>query len=332
MQKVAIVGAGHMGQRHAAAYRQIPDADLVALVDSRPNALLQAGETYGAGVFTDFEKMMSVVSPDVIDICVPTPWHKEYVLRAAALGKHVVVEKPMARTVDDCREMMEAADKAGVTLMVAHVLRFFPEFVIAKAQVEAGAVGSPAMVRTTRGGSFPGASGNWYGDSNQSGGVVLDLMIHDFDWLRWTFGEVERVFAKGNVSREFGCIDYALVTLYMKSGVIAHAEGTWSSPAGFQVSFEIAGDNGMLDFHCKNATPLITSTKAKEDEAVDVAVPESPTGKSPYFLELKHFIDCVESGVKPLITAEDGMKAVEIAAAALESIRTGLPVTLPVAG
>ena len=328
MQKVAVIGAGHMGLRHAAAYTQIPNANLVALVDNRPNALVHAAEMFGAGVFTDFDKMMEIVNPDVLDICVPTPWHKEYVLKAAEAGKHVVTEKPMARTLAECREMIEAADKAGIIFMVAHVVRFFPEFAAAKAQLDAGAVGETAVVRTSRGGTFPGVPGNWYGDPNLSGGVVLDLIIHDFDWLRWTFGDVERVFAKGNLSKEFGCIDYALVTLRMKSGVIAHVEGTWANPSGFQVKFEIAGDKGMLDFQSRDSSPLSVATYEKE-EAEGVAVPESPTWKNPYCLELQHFIECVETGKKPIVTPEDGMKAVEIALAALKSIRSGKPVTLP---
>jgi UDP-N-acetylglucosamine 3-dehydrogenase len=327
MQKVAIVGAGHMGQIHAAAYTQIPNADLVALVDNRPGVLLQAGETYGAGVFTDFEKMMSVVNPDVIDICTPTPWHNRYVQQASAAGKHVITEKPMARTVEECREMIDATEKAGVTFMVAQVLRFFPEFAAAKAHVDSGAVGKPSVVRTSRGGNFPMTSGNWYGDPNLSGGVVLDLIIHDFDWLRWTFGDVERVYAKGNISKEYGCIDYALCTLHMKSGVIAHVEGTWANPGGFQVKFEIAGDGGMLDFQSKEASPLTIATKANQS-AAGVAVPESPSGRNPYQLELQHFIDCVETGASPMVTGEDGLKSVEIALAALESIRTGKPVTI----
>ncbi len=328
MQKVAIVGSGHMGQCHAAAYAHIPQADLVALVDSRPNALIQAGETFGAGAFTDFDKMMAVVNPDVIDICTPTPWHKDYVLRAAAAGKHVIVEKPMARTVEESREMIKTAENAGVKLKVAHVVRFFPEFAAAKAQVDAGAVGTPAVVRTSRGGNFPGASGNWYGDPNQSGGVVLDLIIHDFDWLRWVFGDVERVYAKGNISREFGCIDYALVTLRMKSGVIAHVEGTWANPGAFQTKFEITGDKGMLDFQSLTSSPLTIATKNTEGAKGGVAIPESPSGRNPYCLELQHFIDCIENDSKPLITAEDGVKAVEIAMAAIESIRTEKPVVL----
>ncbi len=328
MQKVAIVGAGHMGQRHAAAYTQIQNADLVALVDTRPSALLQAEETYGAGIFTDFEKMMSVVNPDVVDICTPTPWHKQYVIAAAEAGKHVITEKPMGRTVDECRDIIAATKKAGVTFMVAHVLRFFPEFAAAKAQADMGAVGQPAMVRMSRGGSFPFAPGNWYGDPNLSGGVVLDLIIHDFDWLRWTFGDVERVFAKGNISKEFGCIDYALVTLHMKSGVIAHVEGTWANPSGFQTKFEIAGDKGMLDYNGRGASPLSIATKSTDGNGAGVAVPESPSGKNPYCLELQHFIDCIEAGTKPVVTGEDGLKSVEIALAALESIRTGKPVTL----
>lgn len=328
MQKVAIVGAGHMGKRHASAYADVKNAELVAFLDNRPDVVKEVAESFGAKGFTDFDEMIKAANPDVIDVCTPTSLHKTFVMKATGAGKHVITEKPMARTLDECIEMTNAAHKAGVAFMVAHVVRFFPEFASAKAQVDAGAVGSPAVVRSTRGGDFPGVPGNWYGDFSQSGGVVLDLMIHDFDWLRWTFGDVERVFAKGSVNREFGCVDYALVTLHMKSGVLAHVEGTWANPGGFQVKLEIAGDKGMLDYQNKNTVALSTATKSVEGNAAGVAIPDSPSGKNPYYLELQHFIDCVESGATPLITPEDGTKAVEIATAALESIRTGSPITL----
>ncbi|HET6454837.1 MAG TPA: Gfo/Idh/MocA family oxidoreductase [Armatimonadota bacterium] len=335
MQKVAIVGAGHMAKVHAAAYANMLNAEPVAIMDIREDAANELATAHDAQAFTcqprslgDFEEMLKTAKPTVVDVCVPTPWHKEYVVKAAEAGKHVVTEKPMARTLDDCKAMIDATKSAGVTFMVAHVLRYFPEFAAAKAQVDAGAVGSPAVVRTTRGGGFPHGWNDWYANFDWSGGVALDLIIHDFDWLRWCFGDAERVFAKGLVDRELKHLDYALVTIRFKSGVIAHVEGTWAMPAGFAVKFEVAGDKGLLDFVNKNAVPLMIARKESDKVAAGVAIPESPTAQNPYFLELEHFIDCVETGNKPSITPEDGLRAVEISLAALESIRTGKPITL----
>ena len=328
MQRVAIVGAGHMGKVHGAAYAEMPTAELVAIMDIRREAAQELASSLGAKAFTDFDEMLRSANPDVIDVCVPTPSHKEYVIKAAEAGKHVVTEKPMARTLEDCRQMIEATERAGVTFMVAHVLRFFPEFAAAKVQIDAGAVGNPAVVRTSRGGSFPSADRDWYANFDLSGGVVLDLIIHDFDWLRWTFGEPERVYAKGLVERKIKRLDYALVTIRFKSGVIAHVEGTWANPAGFAVEFELAGDGGMLDFHSDAATPLAIARASADEKGPGVTVPGSPTAESPYFLELQHFIDCVENGAKPSITPEDGLRAVEISLAALESIRTGKPIRI----
>jgi len=327
MQKVAIVGAGHMAKVHGAAYAEMTNAAPVAVVDIRRDAADELAASIGAQAFTDFDAMLSAVGSDVIDVCVPTPFHKDYVIEAARAGKHVVTEKPMGRSVEECREMIAATEKAGVKFMVAHVLRFFPEFAAAKAQLDAGAVGKPAIARTTRGGGFPVAWNDWYANVEMSGGLVLDLIIHDFDWLRWCFGEAERVYAKGLVGRGLDHLDYALVTIRFKSGVIAHVEGTWANPSGFTVKFEVAGDGGLIDFYNKEAVPLSVAKKETgEGGKPGVAIPESPTAQNPYFLELQHFIDCIEADRAPSITPEDGMRAVEISLAALESIKTGKPV------
>ena len=181
---------------------------------------------------------------------------------------------------------------------------------------------------------MPRAWNDWYGNFAMSGGCVLDLIIHDFDWLRWTFGEVERVYAKGVAHSKLPGYDYALVTLRFTSGAIGHVEGTWNDPAGFKVAVEIAGDAGLAEFNFNQplSAPLKIALKAKEGEEGNprpgVAVPESPTAINPYQAELQHFLDCLEAGIAPSITPQDGMEAVRIALAALESIETGLPVTL----
>lgn len=329
MQHVAIVGAGGMGGVHGRAYREMLNAQPVAVMDIRREVAEFVAKSLDAEAYTDFDRLLERKDIDVIDVCTPTPWHKEYVVRALRAGKHVITEKPMARTLEDCKEMIQEAEKAGVTFMVAHVLRFFPEFAKAKELIDAGAVGRPAVVRTTRGGRYPSAWSDWFGNFEWSGGVILDLIIHDFDWLRWTFGEAERVFAKGLVGRRIEHTDYALVTIRFKSGVIAHVEGTWLNPTGFTVKFEVAGDRGLIEFSNKTSAPLVVAQTKTDEEKPGVPIPESPTLKNPYFQELQHFIDCIETGTKPMITPEDGMRAVEIALAAIESANTGKPVSLP---
>lgn len=335
MFRVALVGAGGMAGMHASCYSAIQNAELVGVMDIREEAAQNLASQYHAQAFTDFDIMLDTLKPDVVDVCCPTPYHVEYVCRAAERAKELGIrgistEKPMARTLDQCRKMTAAASAAGIPLFVAQVVRFFPEFALAKRQVESGAVGKPAAIRTRRGGAMPRAWNDWYANFEMSGGCILDLIIHDFDWLRWTFGEVERVYAKGLRDTHLPAFDYALVTLRFKSGAIGHVEGTWADPAGFKVTMEIAGDMGLLEynFNQPSGVPLQTALTTKENQSGGVAVPESPTDYNPYQAELQHFLDCLEQGVTPSITPEDGTEAVRIALAALESIETGKPVTL----
>jgi predicted dehydrogenase len=211
--------------------------------------------------------------------------------------------------------------------MVGHVLRYFPEYRKAKELVDKGKVGRPAVVRCTRGGSFPRASQDWYAKYEMSGGLILDMIIHDFDFLRWCFGPVERVYAKGLLMKKLDHIDYALVTLRFKNGVIAHVEGSWAHPGGFGTKLEIAGDKGLIQFDSIQDAPLNLKVKDAKTGA-GVAVPESPLKESPYTLELKHFVNCVQNNKEPEITGDDALAALEVSLAAIESIKSGEVVTL----
>lgn len=335
MVKIALVGAGGMGSMHAGCYADIPNATLVGVYDTRLSAAEELAGKHGARAYADFDAMLSESGADVVDVCCPTPWHEEYVCRAAARAAEVglrgiAVEKPMARTVAECEKMTAACGAAGVPLFIAHVVRFSPEFALAKRQVESGAVGAPAAVRTRRGGAMPRGWNDWFANIEMSGGCILDLMVHDFDWMRWTFGEVERVFAKGLADTRLPQFDYALVTLRFASGAIGHVEGTWADPGGFKVAIEVAGDKGLLEynFNQPTAAPFQAALLGESGPRSGVALPESPIAVSPYLAELKHFVDCIEQGVQPSITPEDGTAAVRIACAALESIETGRTVTL----
>jgi len=320
---------------HAGCYARMPAATVVGVMDHDLEAARRLGGTVNAKAFESAAAMLDELRPDLVDVCVPTPWHAEYVCAAAAAKpRGIVVEKPMGRTIADCDRIIEACSAQGVPLFPAHVLRFFPEFVAAHAQVTAGAIGDVVCVRTRRGGPFPRAWCNWYGKPELSGGVILDLIIHDFDWLRWTFGDVERVFARALTARQPPpdevTKDYALVTLRFVSGVIGHVEGTWADPAGFKVTFEVAGTDGLLEYNCNQPTSpaYVAALERAEGAGPGVAVPESPTAENPYYLELAHFVECLTTGAKPAITPQDGREAVRIALAAIESSATGSPVSL----
>ena len=320
MFRIALVGAGGMAGYHAECYKNIKNAEIVGVLDIRPEVAEVLAKKHNAKAFTNFDTMLEEICPDVVDVCCPTPWHVDYVCgaaeRASELGiKGILTEKPMGRNVEDCEKMIAACESANIPLFVAHVLRFFPEFTQMANQVHGGAVGKPAAIRTRRGGPMPHAWNNWYANFEWSGGCILDLIIHDFDWLRATFGEVERVFAKGLAGSNLPNSDYALVTLRFKSGAIAHVEGTWADPAGFKVAVEIAGDEGLLEYNFNQPTlPPFSMAFADADKTrAGVAMPESPTGSDPYEAELTHFLDCLEKGVKPSISPQDGLEAVRIA-------------------
>ena len=316
-----------MGHVHTGAWQKMADVEMVGVYDNDPARAASFAAAKNVKAFASPEEL--IAASEIVDVCTPTPTHADYAIAALEAGRHCVCEKPLARTLADCDRVVAAAKASGKMLMPAQVVRFFPEFRAAHHQIKSGAIGKPAVIRTHRGGGFPRGHNNWFGDFAQSGGATLDISIHDFDWLRWTFGEVERVFAKTLFTEGIHETDYALVTLRFQSGAIAQVEGTWMDASGFFVSIEAAGDGGLLHFDSRESVPLRLSRVPAGSQSVGgVTYPESPTAADPYFLELRHFVDALTSGVAPDITPEDGRAAVAIGLAALESSRTGQPVRL----
>lgn len=330
MLQVLVIGAGTMGRTHAAAYASMPGVKLAGIADIRTDKAHQLADRYGAQAYASFETAVAGLDADrvdVIDVCLPTPLHKDYVVKAADIGKHVICEKPLARSEADARFMINYCQDKGVRLFAGHVLRFFPEYVKAKSLLDQGSIGKPAVIRAGRGGGYPIGWNDWYSDFGASGGITLDAMIHDFDYLRWCFGEVERVYAKGLHGRHQAQLDYSLVTLRFRSGVIAHVEGTWAHE-GFSMNLEIAGTSGVIDYDSAKDSPLLFKTRSSAASVPGVVVPESPLERSPYYRELEHFMSCIRDGSEPLVSAEDAYEALRIALAALASMASGEPVVI----
>jgi UDP-N-acetylglucosamine 3-dehydrogenase len=328
VQHVLVIGAGTMGSVHAEAYAAMENVKLVGIVDIQKRRGDSLAEKLNTRAYLSYEEAMEHSERiDIVDVCLPTYLHKKYVIHAANAGKHVICEKPLARNLEDAKEMIQHCKENNIRLFVGHVLRFFPEYKEAKKLTDQGTIGEVAVVRTTRGGGFPVAWNNWYADYQNSGGLILDMIIHDFDFLRWCFGEVERVYAKSLMGRGLYGMDYALVTLRFVNGTIAHVEGTWAHE-NFSMKFELAGKEGIIEYDSAKDTPLLFVNRMDKNGFSGVAVPESPLKNNPYYLELKHFLSCIEKGEDPIVSAQDALEAMKIALSALESIKTGKPIDL----
>ncbi|QQE81206.1 Gfo/Idh/MocA family protein [Alicyclobacillus sp. SO9] len=326
MVNVVVVGAGTMGTMHSTSFARMEGVQVVGIVDIRAEYGNKLASKIGTQAFLSLNDALTSQEVHLVDICVPTYLHRQYVEQAADANCHVICEKPIALTLSDANAMMDVCERAGVKFFVGHVLRFFPEYQKSHQLVQQGRVGDVGIVQAGRGGAFPNGWQDWYASIEKSGTLITDMMIHDFDFLRWCFGEVKRVYAKSNWGRDLNKIDHAFVTLRFKSGVIASVEGTWAYPDGFTTSLEIAGKGGIIARHSDEEAPIHTFLREDGTNTGGVAVPESPLLKGPYYLELEHFIDCIIHDTTPLVSPHDAYKALQISLSALQSIRTGIPV------
>ncbi|HEY0250208.1 MAG TPA: Gfo/Idh/MocA family oxidoreductase, partial [Kofleriaceae bacterium] len=244
----------------------------------------------------------------------------------------VFCEKPIARTTDDGDAMVAACEAAGVTFMVGHVVRFFPEYGKIKEILDAGTLGRIATVRARRTNPPVMERSPWFADVEKSGGVVFDLMIHELDTLRWLFGDAERVFAHGlsylpiHTSR-----DYTMASIRFRSGAIAHVEASWAH-ATHRTSIEVTGQFGIANYEAEDSATLIY----EPTEGIDWSGPMGPkvparaylrpTEVAPHLREVKHFVNCLRTGEPVLINGAEATKALALANAVLESMETGKPI------
>lgn len=316
---VALIGCGGMGRIHAAMAMKA-GFTIAACVDAVPESMDALAKDCGGEACDDAAAAIQRADVDVVAITTPTTTHRDLVIAAAKAGKHIFCEKPFCRTTAECREAMAAAETAGVKLFVGHVVRYFQEFEAMRSQIEAGKIGKPGFIRMFRGGIFPGAEGSWFHDYAKSGGATFDMLIHDFDWIRYVFGEPEHVFCQALMRSEPSRLDYSMSTFKMKSGLIANVIGSWAHPSGFRVAVDICGSGGQIQFD-SSETPLLVQKRQRAGAGPDMIVPTSPVDVSPYQLEWMDFAAWLDGGT-PRVTAEDATAAVRMAEAALESAKT----------
>jgi myo-inositol 2-dehydrogenase/D-chiro-inositol 1-dehydrogenase len=316
--RVGVVGSGGIADPHVSAWLAM--GAQVSVYSPDPN-VAQFAARHGLTRVGSLEDLLSGV--EVVDVCAPTYAHAEIVASAAAAGRDIVCEKPLALTHTDGAAMIEACGRAGIGLYPCQVVRYFPEYVAAKAAVDAGRIGQPAVLRLSRRGAKPVRP--WFSDPVLSGGLVVDQMIHDFDYARWVAGDVHTVYAKVVGHGDGLATGYAILT--HETGAITHVRGGWGPPhTVFETSFTLSGSHGQLRHSSSDRRALRWDAPAMDDAGGGL-LPEIDETNSPFAAELVEFAAAITTGVQPRVTAEDGLAALDIALAAAASAASGQPVS-----
>jgi UDP-N-acetylglucosamine 3-dehydrogenase len=329
MPTVAILGAGFMGAAHAANYAALGERVQLKTVYGRsPERAARVAESVGAAASLDLAEVLGDPKIDAVDICLPTPLHREVAEQAFAAGKHVFLEKPIALTAEDADAIIAAAERSGKMLMVGLVLRFWPEYVELRRLVERGELGRPTAVFAQRL-SPPADWAEWLGDREQSGGTAVDLMIHDFDQMNDLLGTPRSVYAS---EPEPGHV-HAIVEYDGASGI---AEGSMAMPRSYPFSSDIRvlGERGAAQY-AFSAAPIegegnigaSSSARGLRVYPVDGDMRiEDVESADPWGPEIEYFVTCLEAGRQPEQgTGEQARQALLVALAANRSLESGRP-------
>lgn len=315
---VGLIGAGNIAHVHVAAWQALGARVLVHSAAGAP----ELADQYGLEVADSLTGVLAQV--DCVDVVTPSATHHDVVLAAIRAGRDVICEKPLALTAADSDALCEAAAATGVRLYPAHVVRYFPAYAAAHEAVRTGRVGQVAVARFFRVASSP-AGADWYRDVARSGGVIMDLMVHDLDQARWHCGEVTGVYAVQSPPTVHGRSPVnvaAHVTLTHVTGAISHLRATWGvAGTRFRSGFSIAGDQGVLEYSSDRDTGF--EEELREPTPGDLLIPRSTLFESPYLTQLREFAAALRGGPEPRVTARDGAAAVHLAEAARESMATG---------
>jgi scyllo-inositol 2-dehydrogenase (NAD+) len=328
---VGVIGLGRLGRIYArdlatriARTRVVAVADISqsAVDDVRALYDIPRGSTDPAAVIED-------PAVDAVVIVTPTSTHGELTRAAAAVGKPIFCEKPPAIHLDEAVSMQETVQRAGVFFQLGFMRRFDPGYAAAKAQIDRGAIGDAVVFKSTSRDQFrPPVE---YANPKTSGGMIIDMGIHDFDLARWFMGEVDTVQAIGGVLAypelgEVGDIDNAVVTLKFRNGRLGVIDLTRNGIYGYDIATELLGTKGTVRIGYQRETPLLVMTEgAVTHDTVPGFVERF---KDAYTLQLENFADNVLDGREAPITAADGVEALRIAVAATKACHTGQPVTV----
>jgi predicted dehydrogenase len=325
--RIGVLGLGFMGTTHMKAWKDVPDAEIVAVCSDEPEKLSGdlstvqgnlggTGEKYdfsNMGRYTEAKDFFADPNVEAVDICLPTHLHSEMALAALRAGKHVLVEKPMALDGAAADEMIVEAGRSGKLLMAGQVLRFFPAYAAMAAAVRSGKYGKlrSALLRRRCAAPFWNL---WLGNSEKSGGGVFDLLIHDVDFAVHLLGIPQRVSASGYEDLQGG-IDVITATLHYPENLPVVVTGGWHHKKAYPFSMEYTVVTDGATFEFSSASGGVTVYSA-EGESSPLALPEGDA----FTAELKYFVECCRTGKRPdMCPPEESAASVKLTRLLLEA-------------
>lgn len=348
-----MIGTGAMGYAHLPAYLKFPDkVQLTAICDIRQKAVkLFAKTAKVSAIYNDFEKMLKEEDIDAVDICTIHDQHKFQTIIAAEEGKHILLEKPMACTLQDCRDMVRATEKAGVNFMIAQVLRYLPSSQGVLNLIQNEDLGS---IRAARGDSILKQSlilphDHWMFDGSRAGGgVLITLSIHLIDLLRYFLGDVKKASGICKTMNPLfinGAEDFSSATLEFKSGAIGNIFASFSiGRTPWNIKYLIYGDSGTIysnppppkNAHYQIGGAVISSGKLDKEGKTSQKgefIPIEPisntlVGDNPFINEVIHFVDSCQNDKEPYSSGKDNLNTMKIIFGIYKSSNTNKVINL----
>ncbi len=337
MTRIGIVGLGFMGRMHLGNWMKLPGCEVVAVCDSNPDLANRLDEQIGnieglskevdmsqMTFYHDFEVMLQEARLDAISLTLPTHLHPALTARAFNAGVDVLCEKPMALTSEKCGEMLEAAQSTGRKLMIGHCIRFWPEYAWLKEIVQSCQYGKVLNVCFDRISTRPTwSSGGWLADPSKSGGMILDLHIHDTDFVHYLFGIPKSVSCRTlGIPEQSDCVE---TDYFYDQDMLISARGSWlaSDSYGFRMAYEIHLEQATIIYDCTRDPALKVYPTGQE-----AFVPEIAKGDG-YSREIEWFYQWINGqSVEMVITPEASLKSIRIIEAEKQSAQSGTAVTL----
>ncbi len=312
---IAVIGLGNMGRHHVRVYSENPKVNLVGLCDSNAQLGAQFKDKYNVNYYLDYKQLITEQKPDAISIVASTRLHYDMAKYAIEHGVHVLVEKPIADTVDKANDLIELAKKHNVKLMVGHIERFNPSVQVVGQLVKAGEIGDIMSISTKRIGGFPGQ----IKDAN----VLIDLAVHDIDIIHTLIGQSKpsKLMINSGMAITEDCDDYADILLNY-NGISAYIQVNWITPSRIR-TLTVTGNKGHIHMDYITQTVMlykskVTKTTSETGEVtiglpVSDPIPVDVPKKEPLVAELDHFITCIQTDASPLVSGENGRDALAIA-------------------
>jgi myo-inositol 2-dehydrogenase/D-chiro-inositol 1-dehydrogenase/scyllo-inositol 2-dehydrogenase (NAD+) len=325
--KVCLVGAGRAGQVHAGSLTEhLRGGTLAVLVDPEPMALEKTGARFGVEArFTSLEEAIHEAEFDAVVITTPTFTHRDLALEAAAAGKHIFCEKPMALSLEECDQMLEAANRSRVLLQLGFMRRFDADFEAAAARIEAGEIGQPMLIKSLTHG--PGLPPPWARDLRTSNGMLAEVNSHDFDSVRWlahsdpaaVYADVSNFKGEKHGVTTADFYDTALVNIRFESNALASISGVCPCDYGYDARIEIVGEKGLIQIGALQGQSVVLCTDRERGIVSPIYRSWPERFGSAYVREMKHFLTCIRTETEPSVGGRDGRWAVAVVLAATQS-------------